>query len=87
MIAHSSSMSKQLCVLLPHDPSPASFRCCREGTFIQVAGHLKNFNNALHIQIHDIQAVKDHNALTCHMLEAIHVHLVHTRGSKTVIAL
>lgn len=52
----------------------------REGVYVSVIGALKHFNERYSLVAHRIRTITDMNEITQHFLQAIHVHLVNTRG-------
>ena len=51
---------------------------------MRVIGNLKTFNHKRSINAQVIRKVSDFNEIQYHMLEAIYVHLYHTRGPPPV---
>lgn len=51
-----------------------------QGVYVRVIGNLKSFNNKRSLNAQVIRKVTDYNEIQYHMLEAIYVHLYHTRG-------
>ena len=49
------------------------------GTYVQVIGSLRSFNNTRNLVAFDISTITDYNAITHHMLEAIYTHLRNTK--------
>jgi len=47
-------------------------------TYVRVVGKIRNFQDQQQVVAFDVRPVKDFNEITCHMLQAVHVHLVHT---------
>jgi len=52
----------------------------REGMYMKASGHLKLFQNDRSLTSVWIQPLNDFNEITYHLLDAIHSHLVHTKG-------
>lgn len=50
----------------------------REMSYVRVVGKIRNFQNQKQIVAFDVRPVKDHNEVTYHLLNSIHVHLKHT---------
>uniref|UniRef100_A0A7S2SSA9 Replication protein A C-terminal domain-containing protein n=2 Tax=Rhizochromulina marina TaxID=1034831 RepID=A0A7S2SSA9_9STRA len=55
---------------------------CRQGVYVRIHAYLKVFNGQISVTAVDIRPVEDQNEITCHMLEAIYIHLQHTQGPK-----
>lgn len=51
-----------------------------QGVYVRVIGQLKAFNNKRSINAQVLYLITDNNEIQYHMLEAIYVHLYHTRG-------
>ena len=51
-----------------------------EGIYVRVLGNLKQFNNKRHVGARSVRAIKDHNEVQCHLLDATVIHLNLTRG-------
>lgn len=71
-----------------HDPQAALIlnKLCRENVYVRVIGNLKSFNNKRSVNATVVKPVKDLNEVQYHLLEAIRVHLYHTRGPLDVSA-
>lgn len=54
----------------------------REGLFICVVGHIKTFGEKRQLTSFHIAPIKEADEITHHHLDALHTHLVLTRGSK-----
>eukprot|EP00003_Mantamonas_plastica_P013900 TRINITY_DN2415_c0_g1_i4.p2 TRINITY_DN2415_c0_g1~~TRINITY_DN2415_c0_g1_i4.p2 ORF type:complete len:189 (+),score=72.65 TRINITY_DN2415_c0_g1_i4:825-1391(+) len=55
----------------------------QEGVYVHVIGTLKSFNNTKHVVAQNIALVEDKNQITYHLLDALRVHLVNTKGSSS----
>jgi replication factor A2 len=52
------------------------------GTYVQVIGSLRSFNQSRNLVAFDITTINDHNMISHHMLEAIYTHLRNTRKGE-----
>lgn len=52
--------------------------------YVRVIGQLKSFNNKRSINAQVMKKITDFNEIQYHLLEAIYVHLYHTRGPPPV---
>ena len=50
-------------------------------TYVRITGEMKSFNNKRHIGSNHIMPIKEFNEIPYHFLEAVSVHLMHTRGA------
>ena len=53
---------------------------CREGMYVKVVGHLKQFNKLRNIVAFRIKPIEDYNEVTHHLTEVMYCHLT---ASKT----
>ena len=53
---------------------------CVEGSFVEMVGNLKEFNESLSLQVFAVNIVEDWNALTHHLLDIILTHNFNTKG-------
>jgi hypothetical protein len=49
---------------------------------VKAFGSVRAFNQKRYLHVTSIRPLKDFNELTCHMLEAIHVHMTATQTSQ-----
>jgi replication factor A2 len=57
---------------------------CSQGVYVRVIGSLKSFNNKRSVNAQVLRKVEDFNEIQYHLLEAVYVHLYHTRGPPPV---
>lgn len=54
---------------------------CKDNTLVRICGCLREYEGKRHVLVYDMTPISDWNEMTHHFLEAIYVHLKHTRGS------
>jgi replication factor A2 len=53
---------------------------CREGMYVKVIGHLKQFNKLRNVVAFKIRPVEDYNEVTHHLAEVMYCHLASTKS-------
>ena len=57
---------------------------CREGMYVKVMGHLKQFNKLRNVVAFKIRPIDDFNEVTHHLGEVMYAHLAVTKGPPVV---
>lgn len=52
--------------------------------YVRCVGQIKEFGGQRAVNAFKIMPLTDHNAITAHLMDIVHIHLVHTRGNKDV---
>jgi hypothetical protein len=57
---------------------------CRPGVYVRLVAYLQIFADAIQLNAVRMVPLEDFNEITYHNLEAIYIHLLHTKGARAV---